>query len=591
MLRQEKRPALCSMGCVVLYLDNHLSAFRVRGDDSLRNELREKGIRHGTNFGRDTVGVFVANQAAEQPNKLFCRVGEENYFSLFSDYVCFAHSDCEEYRGFHGVILIIAPKHRYDRQMRTMVEFILSEYELTNHVSYPFNEKKFSALSALLYNSQDCIMVLDDDGNVVFTSAEFEKEFGFFVDKGPFPHISMFMSELVFTAQYIKKGTTQITRELLLTNKEGESRFYVCDFQRLEDHGNVFGLRCSFQPLAQKKRVSGKQFGQKVIYDFDSIKGCDPKMLKLKQLAKQASTNRSNVLIQGESGTGKELMAQAIHSADTEHSGAFVPINCAALTPELLSSELFGYEDGAFTGAIKGGRAGKFEQADGGTIFLDEISEMPLNMQSSLLRVLEDGVVSRVGGNRYIPLDVRVIAATNKDLWECVSSGSFRADLYFRLNIVKINIPPLRERPGDIPLMMRHMLSKFVSSNRCSIKDFSPEILVLFKNYSWPGNIREVRNIIERCASSVQEEILTMDNLPDDIMNLMQNGRLKPVVPSLSDMSSNLDFTPGSWKQHDKSRIAALMETHNGNKSKVAQELGISRGTLYKKLREYGWES
>lgn len=582
--------ALTALGCVILYLDSELSAFRVAGNAELRNELREKGIRHGTCFKRSLIGVHVANQARAAKGQILCRVGEENYLDVFTDYVCFSHYEEESIREFWGVNVVIAPKTSYSRVMKAQVSQILEMLDISNQVIYPFQSSLLELLTETAYCSNDMIMLVDCEGNAAFTSEAFEKHFGKRAIQWPMVSIRSMMPELEFIMQYIKDGTPRSTREILLTDSSGCSRYYVVDFLLLRKNDRKIGIKCIFVQVNNQKRGQTKSLGQKTRYNFDSIKGNDPKLQEIKRIARSAAETTSSVLIQGESGTGKELMAQAIHSASTGRSGAFVPINCAAITPDLLTSELFGYEDGAFTGAVKGGKAGKFEQADGGTIFLDEISEMPLNMQSSLLRVLEDGVISRVGGNRYIALNIRVIAATNKDLWSCVQAGSFRADLYFRLNIIKITIPPIRERRDDIELMMKHFASVFAESGICRIKSFDPEVVKLFKNYSWPGNVRELRNVIERCANSFKGDVLTKEDMPSDLVALMSEG----CIPHSDDHAfGDKAFSEPeqlNWKKYDSRRIAALMEKHNGNKSKIAKELGISRGTLYKKLREFGFD-
>jgi len=580
-----REASIAAFGGVIFYLDSKLAAYRVAGNKELRGELKSKGLRHGSCFAVSKVGVFVANMAFKYPGRFFCRVGEENYLSIFSDYACFAYHEHEDYREFDGVVLIILPKRRYNSTSKININYLLKIHDLHNIAHYPFTDSLTNALYQAYYNSKDMVMLVDEQSTVVFTSELFEKEFGKKVVKGPYPHIGLFMSELLFIEQYIKSKREHTTREVRLTTARG-SRSYIADFLLLASGG----MKCQFSPSESKDlRMSG-HYGQKTVYTFDSMVGKNAKFLEVKNIASQAAECGSNVLIQGESGTGKELMAQSIHSAGANRSGPFVPINCASISPELLSSELFGYEDGAFTGARKGGQAGKFEQADGGSIFLDEISEMPLNMQSSLLRVLEDGVITRVGGNRYIPLNVRVIAATNKDLWSCVQAGTFRSDLYFRLNIVKICIPPLRERQDDIALLMSHLLKQLATKRKVVARAFSPEVVTLFEQYTWPGNIREVRNVIERCANTCKTELLGLESIPGDILDSFRANR-SPVSLSSATVKAEENSSASSWKEIDRSRIISLMEQSNGNKTKVAKLLGMSRGTLYKKLLEYGLDS
>ena len=581
--------ALSALGCVILYLDYELSAFRVAGNAELQDELRSKGIRHGSVFKRDVIGVFVANQAKSHPGQVLFRIGEENYLDIFSDYVSFAYYEEEAFRDFWGVNLVLMRKEAFSLVTKSQIDYILETLDLSNIVFYPFVKSRYNLLDSSSYSANDLVMLLDIDCNVVFTSSAFEQEFDRSAGQGPFTHISSFMSELVFVVQHVKDKKMRITRDIFLDSKTMSNQLYVFDMTLVMRNDSCIGAKCSFLHIDQKKAPQSSKLGQKTIYTFDSIKGSDPKLLNVKSLAMQASQTTSNVLIQGESGTGKELIAQSIHCANTKRKGPFVPINCAAITPDLLTSELFGYEDGAFTGASKGGKAGKFEQADGGTILLDEISEMPLNMQSSLLRVLEDGVISRVGGNRYINLNVRVIAATNKDLWSCVQAGKFRSDLYFRLNIVKICIPPLRERQQDIELMMHHFLSEFSAIGLSAVRNFSPDVTRLFISYPWPGNVRELKNTIERCINSCRESTLTVDRLPEDIFTLL-SGSSEAVsgeeAVGTGSAPDSLDIT--GWKEMNADRLADIMKRNKWNKSLAAKEIGIARGTLYKKLREFG---
>ncbi|NLX61661.1 MAG: sigma 54-interacting transcriptional regulator, partial [Tissierellia bacterium] len=253
-------------------------------------------------------------------------------------------------------------------------------------------------------------------------------------------------------------------------------------------------------------------------YTFDSIITQDPKMKYLKKMAQTAAQSNSTVLILGESGTGKELFAQAIHKASYRKFGPFVPINCAAIPRDLLESELFGYEEGSFTGAKKGGKPGKFELASGGTIFLDEIGTMPLQMQAKLLRVLEEREFERIGGNKKIILDARIIAATNEDIEEAVKKGKFREDLYYRLNVINIDIPPLRDRKEDIPLLAKHLLENLCNELDTEKKILKARTIEILKEYHWPGNIRELRNTLERAITiSTGTEILP-EHLPERIL-------------------------------------------------------------------------
>jgi transcriptional regulator with PAS, ATPase and Fis domain len=276
----------------------------------------------------------------------------------------------------------------------------------------------------------------------------------------------------------------------------------------------------------------------------------------------------------GESGTGKEMFARAIHNDSSRRGKPFVAVNCAAIPEGLLESELFGYEEGSFTGAKKGGKIGKFEIANGGTIFLDEIGDMQLHMQTKLLRVLQDQTIERVGGQYEIPIDVRVIAATHKDLYKMMKEGEFRYDLFYRLNVIPLVIPPLRERKEDIPLIMKYVLQKCTSKLNKSIIGFSPEANDILLNYYWQGNIRELENTIEYAVNMENSGFISANNLPAKFKRNKDN-------PSPSDGLTSV-------KNLEKEAILnALNAFGYKNKAAAAKAIGMSRATFYRKLREY----
>lgn len=313
----------------------------------------------------------------------------------------------------------------------------------------------------------------------------------------------------------------------------------------------------------------------KASYTFDHLMGRSPAFMGVKGQAKIAAKSDSNVLILGESGTGKELFAHSIHNDSRRAMGVFVKVNCAAIPAELLESELFGYEEGSFTGAKKGGKAGKFEAAEGGTIFLDEIGELPLHMQVKLLRVLQEKEIERVGSTGSIPIDVRVIAATNRNLEEMVSKGEFRLDMYYRLKVLQIQVPSLRERPEDIEILGNHFVEKYQNLMKKRVMGMSDQALRLLRLYKWPGNIRELENIIERAMNIVEEgEMICSKHLPKEI-----TGHKESV--SIRTLAEVMDET-------ERAAIVSCLEMTSGNKSETAKRLGVSRTTLYEKMNKYG---
>lgn len=290
----------------------------------------------------------------------------------------------------------------------------------------------------------------------------------------------------------------------------------------------------------------------------------------------------ATVLVTGESGTGKELVARALHGASARAGKPLVTVNCAALAETLLESELFGHEKGAFTGADRR-REGRFVQANGGTLFLDEIGEMPLQLQAKLLRALQQGEIQRVGSDTPITVDVRVIAATNRDLRQEVQEKRFREDLYFRLNVISIEVPPLRRRGEDIPLLAAYFLQRFAERNRKSIKGFSPQAMDSLLRYSWPGNVRELENAVERAVILCNGDLVTGAELPDNIVHASPREEGPAQQESLSLAGMALELV-------ERRAIEDTMRQTGDNKSEAARRLGITRATLHNKLRKYGLE-
>jgi two-component system response regulator HydG len=311
-------------------------------------------------------------------------------------------------------------------------------------------------------------------------------------------------------------------------------------------------------------------------FDRRNIIGRSVPMIRLLETATQVAPSEASVLITGESGTGKEMIAGAIHFNSRRKDGSFVKINCAAITETLLESELFGHEKGAFTGADRR-KEGKFRQADGGSIFLDEVSEMSLSMQVKLLRVLQEREIVRVGGEEVIKIDVRVIAATNKELIREIQAGRFREDLYYRLNVVTLHVPPLRDRREDIPLIAQHFLTLFAEKNHKNIKGFTPRAMDRLLKYNWPGNVRELMNAVERGIVLSRSEYLDEEEFSLVLQDQPRSAELP--VPQITDPS--LDAV-------EKETILRALETSGGNKSEAARRLGITRRTLHLKLKKYG---
>ena len=314
---------------------------------------------------------------------------------------------------------------------------------------------------------------------------------------------------------------------------------------------------------------------------FPRIIGQSKPLLEVFQVIEKVRNTNTTVLIQGESGTGKELVAQALHYGSERKEGPFVPVNCGAIPGELLESELFGHEKGAFTHAVRT-RLGRFELAHSGTVFLDEIAEMSPMLQVKLLRVLQEKQFERIGGTKTITSDFRVIAATNRDLEEEVSKGRFREDLYYRLTVVPINVPPLRQRSADIPLLVENFIEKFNQSKKRSITGTTDEVMTHLLHYSWPGNVRELENVVERMVILSSEDVITVEDLPERILapehRVDHSGEIPDQGFCLSDEVA----------EFEKRLIVQALDQTNWVKNRAAILLNVNRTTLLEKMKRYG---
>ncbi len=376
----------------------------------------------------------------------------------------------------------------------------------------------------------------------------------------------------------IEKGEGFSDEEVILDIPGGTLRCVVSTTPIKQSEGVTQGAIITVREGKSIHSLVNRIVGAEARFSLDDIIGICPQIQEAKSRVLLAARNTSNVLLTGESGTGKELFAQAIHNASSRKNGPFIIINCGAIPRELVASELFGYVEGAFTGARRGGHPGKFELADGGTIFLDEIGDMPLDIQANLLRVLETKEIVRVGGSKVIPVDVRVVAATHKNLEKEVETGNFRQDLYYRLNVIRINIPPLRERKEDIKVFIDKFVDKYSVQMGKAVKRIEDAYYRMLENYPWPGNVREMQNVIHQSIIAMEGEELTCKNLP---------GSIKETMPAVEIGEEERIYT---LEELEADGIRKALEMCKGNISRTSRVLGIGRNTLYRKMEKYGIE-
>ncbi|MEG1497452.1 MAG: sigma 54-interacting transcriptional regulator [Clostridiales bacterium] len=365
----------------------------------------------------------------------------------------------------------------------------------------------------------------------------------------------------------------------------------------LEKDDNIRKGLLVLRPIDEVKRLVNKFSGAQARFTFPDIIGNSEEIKSTIAFAEKMSQSEGSIVIEGESGTGKELFAQSIHNSSMRKSGPFVAVNCGAIPRDLIGSELFGYVEGAFTGAKKGGKPGKFELASGGTIFLDEISEMPLEQQIALLRVIQERNVVRIGDIQVIPVNVRLICATNKNLLSQVHAGNFREDLYYRLNVINLQIPPLRKRLGDISILFNHFIEELCRNHNTPNKKIDKGVFDYLSEYEWPGNVRELQNITERMFFLSDENTVKTSDIPEyirfkektnaPIFKVEDLDETNTIVEKNNSIASQRKIEKIEKEEEERLYILSLLNRHNGNITHAAKEMGISRTAFYRKLEKY----
>jgi PAS domain S-box-containing protein len=460
-------------------------------------------------------------------------------------------------------------------------------YEIRDELDYEKNEKEI--LEILFENAYEGLVVVDTDGIVTMISSAYCRFLGLEDENVIGKHVTEVIDntklhETVKTGiaetaivQKINGNHTIVSRipvykDGVITNAIGKVVYR--NIRELDE------IHEKIRKIEQQLENYKHELSQinKAKYTFNDIIGESGPMKKVINMARKAAYTNSNVLILGESGTGKELFAHSIHNSSSRRNKPFVKVNCAAIPDDLLESELFGYEHGAFTGAKKGGKIGKFEVADQGTIFLDEIGDMPMRMQAKLLRVIQEGEIEKIGATVTKSIDVRIIAATNRNIDQMIEEKKFRLDLYYRINVVTLNIPSLNERPEDIFLLCKSFIEKMRRRYLKRVDCIDEKAIAKLKKYEWPGNIRELENMIERAINIMDgETIIKSKHLPVDISEQYDIEDVRPLKDAIDDF--------------EKMTILKCLEAVNYNKSKAAKLLGISRPTLYERLEKYNEET
>ncbi|AZV57425.1 sigma 54-interacting transcriptional regulator [Clostridium sp. AWRP] len=557
-----------------LYLtDKNGIILTIIGDKDILTEQAKAGIVEGADMSEKSAGTNAIGTALFE-NLSVQISGKEHFINIFQICTCSASVIHNEQGNIIGCLNLTGKRQL--AHPHTLGLVVAAVKSIENHLKLNKSQNElFKAYQYLnkITNSVDFgVLAIDTNGTVKIIN-----------DSGCnmlcINHkdiINKSVDKVLFNWQHIlnelKSGNVYEDKETLYSDKK--KRFNLNVYPVKDKNNTVTGMVVIFKDIQNVYNLVNKYTSGSATYTFDDIIGSSEKMINLKKQLKNISNSPSTVLIQGESGTGKELIAQSIHNDSNRKNNSFIAINCGAIPKNLIESELFGYEDGSFTGAKHGGRAGKFELANGGTLFLDEIGEMPLDMQVNLLRVLQENCITRIGGNRCVKIDIRVIAATNKNLREEIHKGTFREDLYYRLNVIPIYVPPLRERDMDIKILINYFLKIKAFKLKKPIPIIRPDIYQKLLNYNWPGNVRELENCIENIVNMNGNTSFNFEN------SISVNSQTNPCT-------TKFEYDICSLKDLEKEAIINCMNNCNGNIAKASKLLGINRSTLYTKIKKY----
>ncbi len=557
------------------------------GNPEVMETLSSWNYRPGACMQEKYIGTNGAGAVIrlDKPVQIF---GSEHYCLMFHKYTCSSAPIHDHEGNILGVLNMVCPCPNAHSHTLGMVVAAANAIEKNLQIQKAYRETQIAEnlKNAVICSIPEALVAIDNQGDIIFTNENARSMFQVGEDIVG-RNIKEFLgSENAKLFPYLLNGTNVIDKQIpLFINSRWAN--YMLTTQTIKSCNNeTYGKVIIFSEIKRAKKLVADMIGAKAKFTFSHIVSRNPRFLKLIEIAKIASKTDSNVLLFGESGTGKDIFAQAIHNEGMRSGKPFVAINCSAIPRELIASELFGYAEGAFTGSVRGGNPGKFELADGGTIFLDEIGEMPLELQSILLRVIENKEIMRIGGKNIIPVDVKIIAATNKDLKEEILKRNFREDLYYRLNVFSIELFPLRERTEDIPLLVINILKKLNKCNNRGITKVDKNVLEMFERYPWPGNVRELQNILERSYNIAGGETITSDDIPREIIYSGSAGPEQRSAGAAVEQKESVFENYPTLEDMEKKIICDLIQS-NVSKSKIASHLNISRNTLYRKMVKY----
>ena len=580
-------------GFMVMISDEHGRIMEVTGDENALRRGALVNVVPGSSWAENDVGTNGIGTALVTGRPVQIS-GREHYCETFHTWTCSAAPIRDSSRQIIGALQMSGPSSK--THLHTLGMVVAAVEAIGAQMSIKSKVRELTVLNDHLNKmfqiTSDGILLVNTETIIHRTNSIANRVLGLSLTEPCRTPFAKMVSKPHYLEEMLDFGKSFDDIEMTVETANGQVQCLVSGKVIRDDSDSIRGGVISLNPTKRLNKLIGRYSGSYATFRFENIIGQDIKLRQAIDLGKIAAESDSNVLICGESGTGKEMFAQSIHNSSKRANGPFVPINCGAIPRELVGSELFGYEEGAFTGAARGGRPGKFELASGGTLFLDEIGDMPLEQQIAFHRVLQDNMVARIGSARMTEVDVRVICATNKNLKREVAEGNFRQDLYYRLNVICIYLPPLRERPNDIPLLFDFFLSNASARLGVNICEIDPDIIDYLTAYQWPGNVRELQNVVERMVNIATEGRISIEHVPDEILYYKKTQEILTPLSQGPHNSQDATFRRHrerirrSVEARQREELLYLLEKHDGNITQVAKDLDVSRNTVYRRMKK-----
>jgi PAS domain S-box-containing protein len=552
--------------------DENGCILNVIGDEKILEEAFSIKMIPGAYMDEENIGTNAMSLVLTEKKPIQIS-GEDHYIKAYHRWTCSAAPIVDVNNKLIGVLDLTGYYDSVNSHTLGMVVAAVHAIEKMLEI-IEYNKKLESAkiyTETIIDSIPAGIMTSDLDGNINTVNRHMLDLFGYTEEEIKQKKAYDLFEDWDNVIKAIKLKDNYLDEDVFVNSRKNVLQYNLSVYPIQDINESLNGIVYVFKEVKRVRKLANKILGRQAIYTFDKIIGNNKEFLKTIEFAKQVADSRSTILIMGESGTGKEVFAQSIHNYSERRNETFIALNCGAIPKNLIESELFGYDEGAFTGAKKNGHPGKFEIADGGTIFLDEIGEMPLDMQTRLLRVIEEGTVGRIGSTKEIVVDVRIIAATNKDLIEEVNKGNFRKDLFYRLNVLPLRLPALRDRKDDIPLLIDYFMNRISKRINKKIIEIPKDYLKELVEYDWPGNIRELENLIELMLNT----------------GCMDHNHIINKRAISSENYIDIEEVELNLEKVEKEIITKALRKFSGNITNCAKALGIGRNTLYRKINKY----